>query len=179
MTILFLDIDGVLNDHDRMPNGFCGTDREMIRRMNRVLDTFPELKIVVSSAWRYVVHNGISTVLGLEHLLLTHGLKCHGRVLGVTAEDPEKFDPVHHAAPFDVEYWKARGLKWRGEQILAYVQAVKPDAWVAVDDLPIVVHPSRMCQTDGETGLTDADADWIIESLTEQLEIAKSRRANA
>lgn len=96
--------------------------------------------------------------------------------MGVTVEDPEKYDPEHHTAPFDVEYWKSRGLKWRAEQITQYVAMMIPDAWIAVDDLPLKIDPGRFCQTDGSIGLTDDDADWIVESLTEQTAIAEARR---
>lgn len=167
MKFLFLDIDGVLNDHSKLENGYCGTDREMVSKLNRILDCVPDLHIVVSSAWRYVVHNGESTVKGLEHLLLTHGLKCHGRLHGVTDPDPETFDHAHHTAPFDVEYWKERGLKWRGDQIRKYCEEHTPSAFIVIDDIDLPIEPDYFVKIDGSVGLTAADVVDAIALLPE------------
>lgn len=138
MRLLFLDIDGVLNDHNPMPNGMCGMQADKVRRLNRILAEIPDLLIVVSSAWRYVVHRGFSNLEGLEHLFLTHGIDCQGRVHGVTEADAETFDPnASHKPPYDVDYWEKRGLKWRVQQIRDYCEKHSPVAFIVLDDLDL------------------------------------------
>lgn len=89
--IVFLDVDGVLNRHD-----FCDAPdvmssslvQECVCNLNRVLRE-ADCRVVVSSAWRYLVHSGSMTVLGFENLLRSHGVAALGRVAGVTVRDEE------------------------------------------------------------------------------------------
>lgn len=96
--IIFLDIDGVLNGHTRFPNGYCGTRWECVEQFNRILaETGAD--VVVSSAWRYLVLSGSMTLKGLENLLLSHGVDCLGKVVGVTSSDediPDRGLQVRH-----------------------------------------------------------------------------------
>jgi hypothetical protein len=73
---IFLDIDGVLNAHKQHANGYNGLDLTSVAILNGVLDR-TGASIVVSSAWRYLVHRGDMTVRGLGYLLGTHGLNNH------------------------------------------------------------------------------------------------------
>lgn len=93
MKVIFLDIDGVLNDHTQMENHYCGTKYECVQQFNRILDAVPEAKIVISSAWRYMILRGDVTLKGFEMLLLTHGVKCHERVIGHTIDPPRHLCP--------------------------------------------------------------------------------------
>lgn len=58
MKIMFLDFDGVLNSHQYMVSprnknkGLIGLDPENVQVLNKVFQNEPDLKIVVSSAWR-------------------------------------------------------------------------------------------------------------------------------
>ena len=169
---LFLDIDGVLNDHAQMANGYCGTKPSCVAAFNRILGEFPDAWIVISSAWRYMILGGDMSLKGFEMLLQTHGVNCHGRVVGHTGPDPWP----HELPDFkvDPESWKKAGLKWRASQIRDYVekdsylQWYEIDAvrqWFVIDDLDLDIRAKRFYRTDGSTGLTDVDADKIIEIL--------------
>lgn len=55
LRIIFLDIDGVLNDRktrSQSPDGFTFVDTPKIRRLKRIIDT-TDAKVVLSSDWRY------------------------------------------------------------------------------------------------------------------------------
>lgn len=58
MKLLFLDIDGVLNDHTRTPSGYCGIQADKVSHLNFILKEAPEVQIVISSAWRYIMLRG-------------------------------------------------------------------------------------------------------------------------
>lgn len=133
--ILFLDIDGVLNTHNRLPSGYCGIDRGHAEILNAILAAVP-CKIVISSAWRYLVLRGDMTLKGFEYLLLVHGICCKDRLHGITAADPEDaLEPSH----FDADEWHRRGLQWRAKQILEYVCEHKIERWAVVDDLELSI----------------------------------------
>jgi hypothetical protein len=66
MKIIFLDIDGVLNRHILQNNGYCGIEQPHVQALNYILAKVPEAKIVVSSAWRYMVHQQAMTLKGLS-----------------------------------------------------------------------------------------------------------------
>lgn len=127
---IFLDIDGVLNDHERHANGYTGLKKANVDAFNWLLKLVPDHKIIISSAWRYM---GV-TPLQFEYLLLTHGVDCSGRVKGFTRKDADKDEP-------------------RIEQIKDWLRENAPDAeWFAIDDLDLGVPSQIKC---GYEGLTE------------------------
>lgn len=70
---LFLDIDGVLNAHERQTNGWTSIDYRKVEALNMLLEN-TGAKIVLTSAWRYFLHRGEMNLHGLNGLLATHGL---------------------------------------------------------------------------------------------------------
>ena len=154
--LLFLDIDGVLNDHARYPNGYCGIKRECADLFNIVLDKLPKLEIVISSAWRYLLINQNMTIIGFEQMLLTHGLNIFGRIYGYT--DPDVFE----IKPKTPEEWSAVGLKCRKEQILKYSSERLCNNWLAVDDLELGLG-HRQIKTDPTIGITLEQVNKIVE----------------
>jgi hypothetical protein len=46
MIVIFLDIDGVLNGHQKHENGYCGIYPECVTRFNRLLDAVPNAMVV-------------------------------------------------------------------------------------------------------------------------------------
>ena len=86
MSILFLDIDGVLNTHENDPEVMCGQiHRDKVQLLNGVLrDT--GARIVLSSAWRYIIYRNEATLMGLEWLLRSHGMIA-GRLIDITRKD--------------------------------------------------------------------------------------------
>ncbi len=152
MKYLFLDIDGVLNGHEKQANGYCGINPQCVDRLNRVI-TETDCRIVISSAWRYMIGENMRLV-GFENLLLTHGLAVVGRIVGRTRDDRNLSDKHE-----------------RGKQIRDWLDschAAKGCRYAVVDDddevgIPESGHP--FLQTDGNKGLTDADADTLIRLL--------------
>lgn len=160
MKILFLDIDGVLNDHGQMMNLYCGIHRDKVDLLNEVIDA-TDCYIVISSAWRYMMLGGEMTVQGFEYMLLSHGLKCHNRIIGHTPSDED--------------------VDTRGKQITEWINIILPEVLqekgissykaVVVDDLDkekgiqITESGHVLVQTNGKIGLTDENVNRIIEIL--------------
>jgi hypothetical protein len=161
--IVFLDIDGVLNDHRDDPVARSGwIHRDKAARLNRILQA-ADARVVVTSAWRYFIHRGEMDLAGFEWLLRSHGVM-PGRLRGVTRADtmvrvesgrnPER-------RPLSDE---------RGEQIrewLAINTAAGPP-YVVIDDMDsgIVAAGHPFVRTIGSIGLTDDDADRAIAILS-------------
>src|SRR4051812_10891411 len=55
--VLFLDIDGCLNRKIAHANGYCGLRPKNVRNLNHILAS-PRVRIVISSAWRYMISSG-------------------------------------------------------------------------------------------------------------------------
>jgi hypothetical protein len=159
--VIFLDIDGVLNDHTQHENKYCGTSRYCVSAFNRLLKAFPTAKIVISSAWRYMILRGEMTIKGFEMLLLTHGVNCYERVIGHTAADPQ-VEPHHH----NLDEWEKAGLRWRADQIRNYAAEHGIERFIVIDDLGLVI--DNFYRTDGQQGLTNYDVKMIIEMWGEQ-----------
>lgn len=161
-SLLFLDIDGVLNGHSPLASGYNGILAGPVEQLNRILDA-TDCRLVISSAWRYQYHNGDMTLKGFEILLLVHGIKCMGRLDGFTERDPVDEEPSH----FNPDTWHRLGLKWRVKQIKAYrVASGNVKRWAVVDDLPLV-GLRNFVQTEPTVGLTVREADLLIKLLRE------------
>lgn len=160
--IIFLDCDGVINDHKRHSNGFCGTKPECVAHLNRVLRE-TDADIALSSAWRYMVPDAM-TLKGFTYLLLTHGVDARmddeaqtDRLIGVTCRDED--------------------LMPRGQQIRHWRNEHGGDRpYVVIDDggenpdgswtdmgVNAAGHPTVW--TNGKVGLTAADAELAIAIL--------------
>lgn len=159
MRLLFLDIDGVLNDHTAYANGYCKIREDLVEHLNAILLACPDVQIVLSSAWRYTVN----TVSAIETLLAVHGCNCSRRIHGMTEPDE-----VTHCGPMpdfgDREAWTRIGLKLRATQIQRYVFDHAPHRWVVIDDLPLKLDEC-LVQTDPKVGLTRAQAMRAVEIL--------------
>lgn len=146
--IVFLDIDGVLND----PGCYdprATSNRILpacVARLNRVLEA-TDARIVLSSAWRYMLIGRAMSLIGFEYLLRTHGVMS-GRLVGRTCADED--------------------VKERGWQIHEWRKVHDHRGrYVVIDDMD--AHISKLhpfVHVDGAVGLTDADADAAIRLLT-------------
>jgi len=155
MKILFLDIDGVLNNHAVFHSGYCGLKASCVQNFNHVLHA-TNCKIVVSSAWRYMILKGDMTLRGFEHLLSSHGVDARDRIIGNTRQDCE-----------DLEN-NDRGLQISEWLIANHSPPGSLQPYAVVDDLDLMItqfgHP--FVQTDGQFGLTPSDAMRLIELLS-------------
>jgi hypothetical protein len=161
MKVLFLDVDGVLNRHDCDKVANCNPiHRNLVERLNWVLLT-TGAKVVLSSAWRYMVHRGELNMSGLDWLLRSHGL-AQDRLIGITKRDTM----ISRMTGFngDPASWPAENE--RGQQITDWLIYNNPEVYAVVDDLDLGIsaagHP--FVQTDGSVGLTWEDA-FALHSL--------------
>lgn len=142
IRVLFLDIDGVLNDSGQQFG--CPLARpECAKNFNRIIAE-TDAKVVVISNWRHLVLNGHMDRLGFEQLLRSHGVSCC--VLGVTPDEPDG----------------------RGWQIRAWLDGKygKIESWVVIDDCPDkLMLTMPLVQTNGSVGLTSENADQAIQIL--------------
>lgn len=163
IRLIFLDIDGVLNSHEWDDAVVCGQiHRDKVARLNRVLSE-TDSKIVLSSAWRYIVYRGESTMMGMEWLLRSHGILAD-RLIGVTREDSIVQPPNRKG---DLSKWITPNE--RGQQITDYLKTISNcRKYVVIDDMDLGIsecgHP--FVKTDGSIGLTDADAELAIKLLS-------------
>jgi hypothetical protein len=161
MKLLFLDFDGVLNEREPLhPEVLCSTFHpDKVKRLNRVLRETGAM-IVVSSAWRYLIHRGEMNLAGFDWLLRCHGVIA-GRLHGITRKDTTRAN--EH---FDGKAWPF--CNERGQQINDYLcEHPEVTRYAVVDDLDLGIseagHP--FVQTDGGMGMLEDDADQLIKIL--------------
>lgn len=148
--VLFLDIDGVLNGHDWDADArSCTIRRDCVDRLNRVMEA-TDCRVVLSSAWRYMILGGAMTLSGFGYMLRTHGARVADRLIGHTRAD---------VAP---------NVTDRGAQIREWLDA-HPDvaSHLAIDDedFGITAAGVQLLPTDGKVGMTDEDADRAVRML--------------
>lgn len=172
MKVLFLDIDGVLNGHEWDDEAMsCNIRRECVKHLNRVVRE-TRCRIVLSSAWRYIVHGGDMTIRGFGYMLRTHGLlsDCGAMrlIIGLTRKDDETVDPKD-LRPDERARQVRDWLEWWADdpQIRARLGLDAVTRFAAVDDEEqgFAAHGIPAVITDGKLGMTAADADRLISIL--------------
>lgn len=162
MKILFLDIDGVLNTHDH--NALAKSGRihpDKVERLNYILQS-TRAKIVLSSAWRYLLHRGECNLSGLQRLLSSHGVMADSLV-SVTPPSEGR-----------TGYWDGNPATWineedRGGDIAKWLRTtpLPVTQYAVVDDIDLKIslygHP--FVQTDWPKGLTNRNAEDLIKLL--------------
>ena len=146
MKVIFLDIDGVLNNYETRDvyRGCTGIDRLLVSNLNAVVVATGAV-VVVSSTWR-ILH----TVEELQEILKNYGFR--GQVIGKTSQ-------MNNVA----DRWR------RGNEIDEYVKSLGDDleSFVIVDDASSAgsVHPNNFVQTDFVKALTMKHAIQMIRVL--------------
>lgn len=166
--LLFLDLDGCLNTHDVDPEVLCGhihTDK--VARLNYILRE-TDARIVLSSAWRYIVYRNEMTLAGMDWLFRSHGILA-GRLIGITREDTM----VREIYTGDPSTWPM--VNERGQQITDWrAENGHAGPYVVIDDLDLGIseagHPFVWC--DGKVGLTDEQAEVCIGLLTKAVVVS-------
>jgi len=154
---LFLDIDGVLNGHEWNETSESSTIKlSNVLNLNLVIEK-TKCKIILHSAWRYMIHGKDMTIRGFEYLLRTHGVTSNLYIDGITASDET--------------------ISKREIQIEEYIRYLKEESYIKeqkfsyaiVDDLPLFFTESevqdRFVRTDGKFGMSLFDAKKLIEIL--------------
>ena len=146
MKIIFLDIDGVLNNREvfnrKKSQGFRVWDEKCVDRLNRITDE-TGAKIVVSSTWRRSedLYSAIKNEMGIT-----------GEIIGKT------IDYIHHSSTE-----KQRGDEIQ-EWLSQYVEVIK---FVIIDDDSDMAHlMDRLIQTETFIGLTDEHVEEAIKRLS-------------
>jgi hypothetical protein len=162
-SLIFLDIDGVLNGHEYDPEIMCGEiHRDKVQLLNHILRQ-TGAKVVLSSAWRYIIHRREATLAGMDWLLRSHGMLAN-RLIGCTREDTMRTDPNYSGTP---NSWPVHDES--GQQITDWLQqnGLPETRYIAIDDLDLGItdsgHP--LVLTDGKKGLTAGDATKAIRIL--------------
>jgi hypothetical protein len=118
--LIFLDLDGVCNCHDfNMLAQSNIIHQDKIALLNHII-TETNAKIVLSSAWRYLIIRKECNLKGMDWLLRSHGLMA-GRLIGFT-----EADTMIDGKPMKDE---------RGKQISSWIEKHKFDGkYVVLDD---------------------------------------------
>ena len=166
---LFLDIDGVLNRHQKHENG-CGViEFKKVQMLNYVLWAIPEIKIVLSSAWRYPFKFDTEII---TWVLMSHGLKCDGRIEGCTRPDSEQWKMDHPWTPAE---WDVYGKEERAKQVYDYnSQDIEPIPYIVLDDLDLLntkwyLDKWKLVKTNPYQGLTPSKQDEVIRKFLLQM----------
>lgn len=163
MKIIFLDIDGVLNQNNGKYayNDECGStgiDPNCVNRLNKILKK-TRAKIVIISAWRYMIIRGAMEIKGFSYLLQTHGL-LKNRIFDYIAKDlTNSSDDMSRGLLISqwVEKYKSKKLN-KIHRLTHYVVIDDKDLGISAQGHPFI-------QTNPITGLTDENVEEAINIL--------------
>lgn len=139
MKILFLDIDGVLNNKRTREvfNGYTGIDESLVPLVKEIIDR-TGAKVVLSSAWR--LHE-------------RHALEVFNKVV-------EYIDTTPDLSSVD---------KWvkRGDEINAWLRNTKyaPDVYAILDDMDDFYSYQPLFQTNPSVGITQEIVEKVVSHL--------------
>lgn len=143
--LIFLDIDGVLNNYKCLLAG-RSIDHKCVAHLNWLLGE-SSAKLVISSTWRRLIDNGHMDCRGFAYMLRTHGL-----------------------AGADVVGWtrQSRSEETRGHEIRDWRREHKhAGKYVCLDDDDDISYLGlTLVQTNGAIGLTRGDAERALELLS-------------
>ncbi len=154
MRIIFLDIDGLFNNHEFDPEiQSCGIHPDKVHVFNKILKK-TNSNFVLSSAWRYLIHRKEMNLHGMEWLLRSHGFLAN-RLIGITR--PDTID-LKTNKPIENE---------RGKQISSYLNYnahYKIEKYLVIDDLDLGISAEghRFLKIDGNIGLTESDVQKAV-----------------
>ena len=150
--ILFLDIDGVMNNIKTLQEGWKIFDPVAVEQLDRIIRT-TGCKIVLSSTWRIA---GITSIHGpLDNASIGHQDRAERIKATVFDKTPD---------------YVGKGSAERGHEIQAWLDINKFEGkFVIVDDDSDMAHlKDHLVQTNFDDGLTKELADEIISRLGEQ-----------
>ena len=156
MKVLFCDIDGVLNFADYGEDAYydkyygkeVALDDECIERLKRLLERFPDLKIVWSTDWRFLEDDyWYAWKHPLKHLEANYQwLK--ERVIGKT---PKKMSSERW---HEVKWWLDKNASYGELDGYVILDDLKfPSPWFGIEDHVVWCNP---CQGFTETNLQEA-----------------------
>jgi hypothetical protein len=147
--VIFLDIDGVLNDHSYSPEAeSCIIQSDKVKIFNRIVRAV-DPDIVISSSWRYMILLNSMTLKGFEYLLRTHGMNVVNRIIDTTSRDLSSI----HGRAIEIRDW--------------LLQHPDRKSFAIIDDIDFgfTHYDMPFFQTESSIGLTEELANKIIETL--------------
>ncbi len=148
MKLIYLDIDGVLNDRPAWPKG-PELQRPQCECLHRIIHR-TGAKIILTSSWRAWIADGSMTLVGFSRLLQTHGVS-GASVIGYLPPGPVDANERSRLIAFE----------------LASRLGV---TFIVLDDLIIRldVIEEYLIQTDGHAGLNARCVERACQLLGEQ-----------
>jgi len=145
MKIIFLDVDGVLNNDDTTSTHgvFVGWDKRCVDRLNHIIRK-TDAAVVISSSWR--MHRSMNEIIHLFNVEM--GIR--GTILGST--------PIQN-------------VEERGAEIGAWMKFFKKktgrdiDRFVIIDDVDPLMFRDHWIETDTCIGLTNKDVEQAVRCL--------------
>ena len=164
MKVIFLDVDGVLNNNDNLFDE-KPVNPLLVKRLATLVKK-TNAKLVLSSAWREIPSALITLMnaLNKEDLYL-YSMTPLGALYDKLAQSPWKDTP--RTGKYD---WEDDRTFERGAEIAVWVWENKPDSFVILDDDTSDISnffPRNCIRTKWNTGLTDADIEKAIKILEE------------
>lgn len=147
MKVIFLDIDGVLNNsHTRTTtrDGWCFVDDELVANLKKVVDA-TDAKIVLSSTWRDGWHWEDESLNDISFIDLRKKFQEFGMRISSKTGDWKKNRGL------EIEEWLNN---WKGESI---------ESFIIIDDWSdIGPFKDHLLQTNPKFGFTETDAELAI-----------------
>ncbi len=156
MKVIFTDIDGVLKPFDALKLGLFEFSKECVANYNKIFEAVPDLKIVVSSAWRLEEFYENKRIARMQEIFKRNGVI--GEVIDVTGEYERPKFGSYDATKFrglEVEQW----LKLHFE---VDVYHILDDDDLGFSDIFL---PTHFLITDSYKGLTTEEASVIIKRV--------------
>lgn len=156
MRVIFLDIDGVLNNNDDLRRRMLNNEKwpeghltpECILNLNKILDSFDDVSIVLSSSWRDQI-----PIPDLEKCLVDKGFTHSGKIIGKTVRLPQSYFSTY--------------VSIRQREIEKWVKENSVAKYVILEDAePMFEYEEFTVRTDETTGLTLEDVDKAIKILS-------------
>jgi hypothetical protein len=151
MRVLFLDIDGVLNNSS-FRSEFGDFDSNKVRLLLKIVKKTSCI-IVISSNWKLgpidSIKDGIRLRKFENSLTENESSLIIDSIIGIT-DDIDMYDRA-----VEIHAWLTN----------AEDEGMVIDSWCAIDDLPLNLIDAHFVQTNDDIGLTESLADIVIQNL--------------
>ena len=159
MKIIFLDVDGVLNNENTKasaPSGCMGVEDKLISKLVKIV-TETDAKIVLTSDWK-IGWESFDIYCSEDAKYLNRKLKKYGLKISAKTYDDHVYD---------------RFFEDRGKGIHKFLEKVQNvESYVVIDDHTFTDFDdeimAHLVLTDYKTGLTDEDAVKVISVLNRE-----------
>ncbi len=153
MKILFLDIDGVLNNQTHFQNKQIDTsrfDKTNVSALNKIVEE-TNAKVVISSTWRVLY-----SLEELKEIFKEEGVKAD--IMGYT-------ESLHNVETFEMASRGFEISEWIRKNQNSFKNGIENYAIIDDEDDFLDSQKEHFFPTDGTIGLTENNASKIIEFL--------------